>query len=80
MQAHHLSQGSTIILSLHVYDESMLTLLHCIMFFLGGGGADHLWQRYVTMDGPRGTVHSATDGPGRPSVVAMDGPGGPLVV
>ena len=28
------------------------------------------------MDGPRGTVHSATDGPGGPSAVAMDGPGG----
>ena len=28
------------------------------------------------MDGPRGTVHGATDGPGGPSAVAMDGPGG----
>ena len=31
------------------------------------------------MDGPRGTVHSATDGPGGPSAVAMDGPGGPII-
>ena len=31
---------------------------------------------YGTMDGPRGTVHSATDGPGVLSVVTMDGPGG----
>ena len=31
------------------------------------------------MDGPRGTVHSATDGPGRPSAVAMDGPGDQLL-
>ena len=31
------------------------------------------------MDGPRGTVHSATDGPGGPSAVAMVGPGGPII-
>ena len=31
------------------------------------------------MDGPRGTVHSATDGPGGPSAVAMDDPGGPII-
>ena len=31
------------------------------------------------MDGPRGTVHSATDGPGGPSAVATDGPGGPII-
>ena len=31
------------------------------------------------MDGPRGTVHSATVGPGGPSAVAMDGPGGPII-
>ena len=31
------------------------------------------------MDGPRGTIHSATDGPGGPSAVAMDGPGGPII-
>ena len=31
------------------------------------------------MDGPRGTVHSATEGPGGPSAVAMDGPGGPII-
>ena len=31
------------------------------------------------MDGPRGTVHNATNGPGGPSAVAMDGPGGPII-
>ena len=34
---------------------------------------------YGTMDGPRGTVHSATNGPGGPSAVAMDDPGGPII-